>query len=191
MVKVVLFGDSITAGFMEDPVSPILTNRVKAGLAQQQISVVVFNAGMPGDTAADGLKRLEKDVLSKQPDYVTVFFGANDCSEERGITVQEYGATVSQIIEMIGKEKVILFTPPFVDSARQPARKAEVLQGFVEKAKEIGAIYEIPTVDMYQAMVVYPGTDEFLQLDGLHFSEVGYDLLAALIVREIKGKLVK
>ncbi len=38
--------------------------------------------------------------------------------------------------------------------------------------------------------VFYPGVDEFLQEDGLHFSEYGYEFLAALIVREIKGKLM-
>ncbi|MCB5956361.1 GDSL-type esterase/lipase family protein [Enterococcus sp. CWB-B31] len=192
MAKLVLFGDSITAGFFDEPASPILTNLVKEGLEAQKITdIAIINAGIPGDTTSGGLKRMEKDVLSKEPDMVTIFFGANDCSDSRPIDVQEYGENLSQMINSIGKEKVVLFTPPFVDSARQPDRQDEEIRRFVAKAKEIGEQQEVPVVDIYHAMTVYPGTDEFLQPDGLHFSEVGYEFLAALIVREIKGKRVK
>ncbi|WP_321386395.1 SGNH/GDSL hydrolase family protein [uncultured Enterococcus sp.] len=37
-----------------------------------------------------GLRRLEKDVLVENPDYVTIFFGANDCSESYPIDAQSY-----------------------------------------------------------------------------------------------------
>ncbi|MDP4500308.1 hypothetical protein Q9J91_12815, partial [Enterococcus faecalis] len=56
-------------------------------------------------------------------------------------------------------------------------------------AQEVGAAHNLPVIDLYKAMNVYPGTDEYLQADVLHFSQVGYELLGALIVREIKGRL--
>jgi hypothetical protein len=51
----------------------------------------------------------------------------------------------------------------------------------VKVAQEVGAAHNLPVIDLYKAMTVYPGTDEFLQADGLHFSQVGYELLGALI----------
>lgn len=191
MTKLVLFGDSITAGYLGEAASPILTNLVKEDLgAQGYEGITIANAGIPGDTSAGGLRRLEKDVLAENPEYVTIFFGANDCSESYPITADEYGQNIAQMIEKIGAEKVVLFTPPFIDTARQPSRKDGEVRRFVAVAKEIGEKYKVPTVDMYHALSVYPGVDEFLQEDGLHFSEYGYEFLAALIVREIKGKLI-
>ncbi|MHC5216674.1 SGNH/GDSL hydrolase family protein [Enterococcus sp. LJL128] len=191
MTKLVLFGDSITAGYLGEAASPILTNLVKAALTAQGFeNIMISNAGIPGDTSSGGVKRLEKDVLAKEPDYVTIFFGANDCSDNYPIDVDKYGENLTEMIEKIGREKVILFTAPFVVSARQPSRQDETVRRFVAKGKEIGEQFAVPTVDMYHALSVYPGTEEFLQDDGLHFSESGYEFLAALIVREIKGKLL-
>lgn len=191
MTKLVLFGDSITAGDFGEAASPILTNMVKEDLvAQGYNDISIVNAGIPGDTSVGGLRRLENDVLAVDPDYVVIFFGANDCSESHPITAEDYRNNLSQMIEQIGEEKVILLTPPFVDAARQPSRQDEEVRRFVAAAKEVGETYEVPTVDMYHALSVYPGVDEFLQEDGLHFSEYGYEFLAALIVREIKGKLI-
>lgn len=191
MTKLVLFGDSITAGYLGEAASPVLTNLIKEDLlAQGYTDITIANAGIPGDTSTGGLRRLEKDVLVENPDYVTIFFGANDCSESYPIDAQDYQENLSQMIEQIGAEKVILFTPPFIDTARQPSRQDAEVQRFVAAAKEVGEKYAVPTVDMYHALSVYPGVDEFLQADGLHFSEYGYEFLAALIVREIKGKLM-
>ena len=38
----------------------------------------VVNAGVPGDNTFDALNRIEEDVISYKPDFVTVFLGTND-----------------------------------------------------------------------------------------------------------------
>ncbi|PHL17205.1 esterase, partial [Enterococcus faecium] len=59
MRKIVLFGDSITAGYLDEAVSPVLVDLVKRDIAAMGLEeVAVINAGMPGDTTEDGLKRL-------------------------------------------------------------------------------------------------------------------------------------
>ena len=58
--------------------------------------VAVINAGMPGDTTEDGLKRLNKEVLIEKPDEVVIFFGANDASLDRNITVATFRKTLKQ-----------------------------------------------------------------------------------------------
>ena len=180
MRKIVLFGDSITAGYLEEAVSPVLVDLVKRDIAAMGLEeVAVINAGMPGDTTEDGLKRLNKEVLIEKPDEVVIFFGANDASLEN----------LETMIHEIGSEKVILITPPYADSGRRPERPQTRIKELVKVAQEVGAAHNLPVIDLYKAMTVYPGTDEFLQADGLHFSQVGYELLGALIVREIKGRL--
>ncbi|MBO0466322.1 SGNH/GDSL hydrolase family protein [Enterococcus plantarum] len=191
MKKIVLFGDSITAGYGEEAITPILQNLIIEELTNKQYEeVTIVNAGMPGDTTKDAMKRLKKEVLAEKADIVTIFFGANDTNSDNLVPLEKYAENIETMITKIGKEKVILLTPPYVDCARKPTRADDRIREYVERVKVIGAKYEIPVIDLYKAMVVYPGTDEFLQADGLHFSKTGYDLLAALIVREIKGRLV-
>lgn len=192
MKKIVLFGDSITAGYFKEAVSPVLTNLIKESLEGLDLEeVTLINAGMPGDTTVDGLKRLKKEVLQEKPDIVVLFFGANDCSVDRPVSVTQYGENLAKMIQEIGTEKVILISAPFIASGRRPERPAEQVQQFVHKGKEIAVGYQVPLIDLYQAMTVNPGAEEFLQADGLHFSQFGYNLLAALIVKAIKGRLVK
>lgn len=191
MKKLVLFGDSITAGYGEEAITPILQNLITEDLAAQQLEdIQIVNAGFPGNTTEDAMKRLEKDVLAEQPDMVTIFFGANDTNSDNLVPLEKYAENIERMVQKIGAEKVILLTPPYVDCGRKPTRDDDRIRTYVERVKVIGEKYQLPVIDMYQAMVVYPGTDEFLQADGLHFSRTGYDFLAALIVREIKGRLM-
>lgn len=190
MKTLVLFGDSITAGYGEEAITPILQNLIAADLAEQALEAVrIINAGMPGDTTEDALKRLKSEVLAVNPELVTVFFGANDTNSERLVPLENYIKNLQEMIQAIGKEKVLLLTPPYVDCARKPTRNDERIQQYVNQVIALGKQQEIPVINLYQAMVNYPGTNEFLQKDGLHFSKSGYELLAALIVREIKGRL--
>lgn len=177
MKKIVLFGDSITAGYGEEAITPILQNLITEELAIKNYEeVMIVNAGMPGDTTQGAMNRLDKEVLAEQADIVTIFFGANDTNSDNLVPLEKYAENIETMITKIGKEKVILLTPPYVDCARKPTRDDNRIREYVERVKVIGAKYEIPVIDVYKAMVVYPGTYEFLQADGA-FSKTGYDLL--------------
>lgn len=68
----VALGDSITYGQgipVEDNFVSLLSRRLKT---------LIINAGVPGDTTADVLARLDRDVLSLTPNAVIVFLGGND-----------------------------------------------------------------------------------------------------------------
>lgn len=69
---IIAFGDSITAGYeMSDGAS------YPAQMARR-IGQPVINAGVSGDTTGDGLRRLERDVLARDPRIVLLCLGGND-----------------------------------------------------------------------------------------------------------------
>jgi acyl-CoA thioesterase I len=75
-VKIVALGDSLTAGYglaEKDGFVP----RLQAALAAKGVAAEVTNAGVSGDTAADGLARLDWSVPNGT-DAVIVELGAND-----------------------------------------------------------------------------------------------------------------
>jgi lysophospholipase L1-like esterase len=74
--KIGFLGDSITAGGWGNPAGYL--HLVVAGLAANGIDVVPVPAGVSGHKSNDMLDRLERDVLSKKPQWMTLSCGVND-----------------------------------------------------------------------------------------------------------------
>ncbi len=75
-MKIVALGDSLTAGYGL-PEKDGFVPRLQAALTAKGIAAEVANAGVSGDTAADGLARLSWSV-PEGTDAVIVELGAND-----------------------------------------------------------------------------------------------------------------
>ncbi|TXI80053.1 MAG: hypothetical protein E6Q40_15325 [Cupriavidus sp.] len=170
---IVAFGDSITMGSTaKDTLEPqkVYHERLRQKLERQFPAVVfnVINAGVGGDTAGDGLKRVDRDVVAIQPDLVLVAFGANGLgsSEESQAAYKEaLGGIVSTIKEKT-RADVILLTTPFMASRdnqivtpgqREQLQRLIALQssGVVERfsqiAGEVGREKNVAVADVYAA----------------------------------------
>src|SRR5512139_1388508 len=75
-VKLVAFGDSLTAGYLLKPEEAFPAQLAKA-LAAKGYAVEVTNAGVSGDTTAAGLERFEWAVPAST-EAVILELGAND-----------------------------------------------------------------------------------------------------------------
>lgn len=69
---VVCFGDSLTAG------TGAPDGQSYPDVLARRLGRVVINAGVPGDTTADALARLDRDVLVHEPGVVCLTLGGND-----------------------------------------------------------------------------------------------------------------
>jgi len=70
---IVVLGDSLAAG--------VGTKGQRNGFVtvlSQRLGVEIVNRGVPGDSTADGLKRLDADVLALKPALVVLELGGND-----------------------------------------------------------------------------------------------------------------
>jgi acyl-CoA thioesterase-1 len=94
--EILAFGDSITAGFGL-PAGDAFPARLEAKLNADGLAVHVINAGVSGDTTADGLARLDW-ALAEKPDVVILELGANDAL--RGL---EPATARANLDKMIGK----------------------------------------------------------------------------------------
>lgn len=75
-VAIVALGDSLTAGYGVGP-GESFPEQLEKALRERGHDVTVANAGVSGDTASDGLARLEWSVPA-EADAVIVELGAND-----------------------------------------------------------------------------------------------------------------
>lgn len=67
----VAFGDSLTYGIGSERGGGYVS------MLSQELGVPIENLGVPGDTSADGLRRLS-EVIAKKPTVAIVLFGGND-----------------------------------------------------------------------------------------------------------------
>ena len=96
--KVVLFGDSLMAGYglnKEDHLSTVL----QKNLTNNGLDVRIINASVSGDTTAGGLNRINWTLSEKNIDILVLGLGANDML--RGIKPNETKENLEKIIKII------------------------------------------------------------------------------------------
>ena len=96
--RIVLFGDSITAGFaVRRGFDHFWLSMLKE--TYPKAAVAMRNQGACGATSFDGLARLDWSVVAHNPDLVTVNFGINDMYS--GIRLGEFKGNLIAIVERI------------------------------------------------------------------------------------------
>ena len=90
---VVCFGDSLTAGTGAAPGQSYPDHLARL------VGRDVVNAGVPGDTSAGALERLQRDVLDRHPGYVCITLGGNDL--KNGVEAGEAFANLERIVSRI------------------------------------------------------------------------------------------
>lgn len=93
-IRIVAFGDSLTAGYMLKPSQAFPVQLAKA-LTAKGYAVEVENAGVSGDTTANGLERFDW-AIPDGTEAVIVELGANDAL--RGIDPTKTRANLDKIV---------------------------------------------------------------------------------------------
>src|SRR5215470_15166361 len=93
--RIVFFGDSITAGYGVSP-GQSFPAIIKHRIDSLRLPYAVVNAGISGETTADGLSRINW-VLRQPVDIFVLELGANDGL--RGISMPATSANLQAIID--------------------------------------------------------------------------------------------
>lgn len=91
---ITLLGDSLTAGYGLRP-AEALPVRLQAALAERGVEARMINAGVSGDTSADGLRRLDRAVPD-ETGLCIVALGANDLMQ--GVAPHQMERTLDAIL---------------------------------------------------------------------------------------------
>jgi len=74
--RIIFLGDSLTEGIDGASYLALLEERVKSAAALPGVQLI--NAGVGGDTVVNLARRVARDVVPLEPDWVIVFIGGND-----------------------------------------------------------------------------------------------------------------
>jgi acyl-CoA thioesterase I len=172
-VKVVALGDSLTAG-LGLPADAAFPMRLQQALARKGVATEVVNAGVSGDTTADGLSRLDWSVPD-DTDAVILELGANDAL--RGIDPAQARANLDAILKRLAARKL----PVLLAGMRAPPNLG------ADYTKAFDAIY--PDLAAAYGTLLYPffldgvaAERSLNQGDGLHPTAAGVDVIVAKIL---------
>lgn len=126
----------------------------------------IINAGISGNSAAEGFARIHRDVLNYSPDLVVVCFGLNDCmNKEQGLA--DYKTSLTNIFKELASASIdtICMTPNMMNTyvshsitetdMKEMAKKTEevqnsgVLDTYVHATKEVSEKEKVRVCDCY------------------------------------------
>ena len=191
-IRIVCLGDSVTKAVRKG----VLPEETFSAVLQKQLvadgyEVEVFNAGIGGNTTADGLKRFESDVLAHNPNYVVLMFGLNDSWIDAGktksrVSVADYRRNLDEMLGNLRSRgiRAILMTPnPALPPKYEPVRNA-TLKGYVRAVRDAAAEHHVPLLDVYQHFaeldLEVPDINSFFT-DAMHPNPAGQQEIATLL----------
>jgi lysophospholipase L1-like esterase len=206
--KVAFLGDSITAQGWSNAAGYV--KLIVAGFNANGIKIEPVPAGISGHKSNDMLARLDRDVLSKKPHWMTLSCGVNDVWHGvKGVPLDDaqaaaqiyqkrnemepekgtYEKNITQIVEKAkaeGVQVVILTATPIKeDLGNEENKKLAPYNDFLRKfAKE----KHLPLADlnaMFQERIKaanQPGKNVFT-VDGVHMNTEGNKIMAAGILQ--------
>jgi acyl-CoA thioesterase-1 len=181
-LHIVALGDSLTAGYglaAKDGLVP----RLQAALSAKGLAVEITNAGVSGDTASDGLARLDWSV-PQGTDAVILELGANDML--RGIKTEITRATLDAILQRLAARHIAVMLCGM--------RAAPNLGDDYVRAFE--SIY--PDLATKYGVIFYPfildgsaGDRKLTQADGLHPNPDGVGVIVERILPKVEELIAK
>jgi acyl-CoA thioesterase-1 len=180
---ILFFGDSLTAGYGLDDVSESFPGVIKARIDSLKQPYNIVNAGVSGETTADGLARV--DWALKQPvDIFILELGANDGL--RGLSVQQSASNLQAIIDKV--------------KAKYP--QAKIILAGMQIPPNMGTAYTHDFKDIFPALAgknhlaLVPfllagvaGDRKLNQADGIHPTVAGAKIVAENVWKVLKAEL--
>ena len=188
---IVCLGDSLTAGY--GATTPGVDDKSKSYPAylQKKVNIPVINAGVSGDTSAQGLARVDTEVLSHNPEIVIILLGANDIG--RGIPVATARDNLQSIINKINDgSRKIYFAKCF---SEEMLGVLDSMPGLAANYAAIARQYN----DMFNTLAsrnnltlvedIWDGVWGIHMSDGIHPDAAGYEIMADNIFKVLRPYL--
>lgn len=184
-MRILALGDSLFAGYglKSDQSYPA---RLEAALRARGINARIANAGVSGNTTADGLARLAftLDNQKPPPDLALVELGANDML--RALPPEQARANLDAILAELGRRSIPvvlmgMLAPPNLGAEYRRAFDAI----YPALAKKHGAVL-VPF--FLQAVMDRP---DLVQEDRLHPTEHGIDAIVAATIDKVAAAVPK
>ena len=179
-IKIVAFGDSLTAG-LGLPANQSFPARLQKALESKGINVDIINAGVSGDTASGGRDRLDWSI-PEGTEAVILELGANDAM--RGTDPNVTRAALSDILTRLKARKVAVL---LCGMLAPPNYGADYAARFNAIYPELSKQFDVPLYPFFLDGVAAEA--KLNQADGIHPTAEGVDLIVKNILPTMEAFL--
>ena len=188
---IVCLGDSVTGVYYHTGGHRAYPEMLEIALKTTHPSapIKVINAGISGHTTANGLERLETDVLQHRPTLVTISFGLNDMVR---VPPEEFRGNLEQLIDrcQAQQSQVVLCTPnAVIDTSDRPITRLVEYCGII---RDVATQKMVQVCDQYAAgerlKQRAPWTWRLTMSDAIHPNMDGHKRMAEELCRCISGQ---
>lgn len=197
--RIVFAGDSVTDMGSTNPVGEGLFDNVGRSYVRvvenmlvtwyPELNIRVTNSGISGNTSRDLLERFDRDVVSLNPDWVSICIGINDvwrqfdspAMPDTHVLPDEYKSNIEKMILSV-KDKVkgiFILTPYYMEPNREDKMRAR-MDEYVAICKELAVKYNCIFVDfqkMYEDFCKVRHSS-CIAWDRVHPNQMGATLMA-------------
>ncbi len=185
--KIAFLGDSITQGGANNASGYV--RLVINGLEANGIKATMIPAGISGHKSNQMLERLDKDVISKKPDWMTLSCGVNDVWHgANGVPLDAYKKNITTIVDRAQAAgiKVMILTATMIreDATNSENQQLAPYNTFLRTlAAEKKCLLADLDADMHAALKPGPHHDHQLTSDGVHMNPLGDRMMARGILK--------
>lgn len=185
MKNIILFGDSLLAGYIDGHA----TNIVTQGLQEKLPKFTIINNSVPGTTTEEALDFYELRIKPFKYDLVVLGLGTNDASMSFGLSAGRYAHNLQLLTDLIGANRTILMGPSYTNwKIAKDQAWPKTLQ-FELVAEECHVLNKVPFLNLGKVMRNTGHPNSLLQNDGIHLNKEGNKLLINNLAELIKNKL--
>lgn len=197
--RIVFLGDSITqAGAGPKGYVSLIRNALKE--KHPDLGIEIIGAGISGNKVPDLQRRLERDVLKKNPTLVFIYIGINDVwhgekNPKNGTAPDVFEAGLEEVIGKCTRAgaRVVLCTPTVIGELPGGGNKLDSkLDDYADISRKVARELRLPLCDLRQAFVDYlqehnpqKKASGILTTDRVHLNEAGNRLVAETILKTL------
>jgi acyl-CoA thioesterase I len=181
-IKIVALGDSLTAGYGL-PEKDGFVPRLEAALTAKGIGAEIINGGVSGDTASDGLARLDWSV-PEGTDAVILELGANDML--RGVKPDVTRAALEAILRRLTERHIAVL---LCGMRAAPNLGADYDRAFELIYPELAATYGALLYPFFLDGVA--GDLGLDQHDGLHPNAAGVNVIVTRVLPKVEELIAR
>lgn len=194
--KVAFLGDSITQQGQDKNNPGGYVQLVASGLAANGVKIEIIGAGISGHKSDDMLKRLDRDVLSKHPQWMTLSCGVNDVWHgAKGVPLEDYKKNITAIVDQAQAAgiKVVLLTATMIKEDQTNANNQklvaynEFLRTLAVDKKcllaDLNADMQAAIAEAQKSGQQKSGKGNYLTVDGVHMALAGNLMMATGVLK--------
>ena len=179
---ILVFGDSISAGYGLTRVERGWVALLQARLAEQDYGYQVVNASVSGETTAGGLARLPRALLLHRPQIVILELGGNDGL--RALPILQMRANLGRMVDLATASGAAVL---LVGIRIPPNYGPEYTEGFRQCYIDLARDKKVSFVPFLLNDVAQ--LPNLMQADGIHPNESGQPTLLANVWPSLKPLL--